>query len=54
LREKDRLGRKKPFGKPRRSWENNVKMALRDVGREGMDWIDLVQDWDSGGHLCMR
>jgi hypothetical protein len=35
---------KKPFGKPRRRWEDNMKMALQEVGRGGMDWIDLDQD----------
>ena len=33
---------KRPLGRPRRSWENNVKMGLQDVGWGGMDWIDLA------------
>ena len=35
---------KRPLGRPRRIWEDNIKMDLQEVGREGMDWIDLAQD----------
>ena len=38
--------RKRPLGRPRRGWEDNIKMNLQDVGCVGMDWIDLVQDRD--------
>jgi hypothetical protein len=37
---------KKPLGRPRRRWENNIKMDLREIGWGGMDWIDLAQDRD--------
>ena len=37
---------KKPLGKPRRRWEDNIKMDLQEVGCEGMDWVDLVKDRD--------
>ena len=37
---------KRPLGKPRLRWEDNIKMDLREVGRGGMDWMDLVQDRD--------
>jgi hypothetical protein len=37
---------KRPLGKPRRRWEDNVKMDLREIGWGGMDWIDLAQDRD--------
>ena len=37
---------KRPLGRPRRRWEENIKMALQDVGCGGMDWIELVQDRD--------
>jgi hypothetical protein len=32
--------------RPRRRWEDNIKMDLREVGWVGMDWIDLAQDRD--------
>jgi hypothetical protein len=35
-----------PLGRPRHSWEDNIKMYLQDVGRGGMDWIDMAQDRD--------
>jgi hypothetical protein len=37
---------KRPFGRPRRRWENNIKMNLQEVGYGDMDWIDLAQDRD--------
>ena len=37
---------KKPLGRPRRRWEDNIKMDLKEVGCGGMDWIDLYQDRD--------
>ena len=33
-------------GRPRRRWEDNIKMALLEVGFEGMDGIDVPEDWD--------
>ena len=35
---------KRQFGRPRRRWEDNIKMDLQEVGCGGMDWIDMVQD----------
>jgi hypothetical protein len=35
-----------PLGRPRRRWEDNIKMDIREVGWEGMDWIELAQDRD--------
>ena len=35
---------KKSLGRPRRRWDDNDKMDLHEVGCEGMDWIDLVQE----------
>jgi hypothetical protein len=32
-----------PLGRPRRSWVNNIKMDLREIGGD-MNWIDLAQD----------
>jgi hypothetical protein len=37
---------KRPFGRPRRRWEDNNKMDLRKVGCGGIDWIELAQDRD--------
>jgi hypothetical protein len=38
---------KRPLGKPRRRWEDNIKMDLQEVVFGGMDWIDLSQDRES-------
>jgi hypothetical protein len=38
--------RRRPLGRPRRRWEDNIKMDLREVGWAGMDWINLAQDRD--------
>jgi hypothetical protein len=35
---------KKPLGRPRRRWEGNIKMDLRETGIDGANWIQLVQD----------
>jgi hypothetical protein len=35
----------RPLGRPRRRWEDNIKMDLQAVGW-GMDWIELAQDRD--------
>jgi hypothetical protein len=37
---------KRPLGRPRRRWEDNIRMDLQGVGGMGMDWIGLVQDRD--------
>jgi hypothetical protein len=36
----------KPQGRPRRRWVDNIKMDLREIAWDGMDWIDLAQDKD--------
>jgi len=38
---------KRPLGRPRRRWENNIRMGLQEVGCGYMDWIGLAQGWDS-------
>jgi len=35
---------KRPLGRPRLRWEDNIKMDLQEVGCGGMDWIQLAQD----------
>jgi hypothetical protein len=37
---------KGPLGRPRRRWVDNIKPDLRDIGWDGMDWIDLPQNRD--------
>ncbi|KAJ4445945.1 hypothetical protein ANN_12631 [Periplaneta americana] len=37
---------KSPLRRPRRRWEDNIKMDLREVGYDGRDWINLAQDRD--------
>jgi hypothetical protein len=37
---------KRPLGRPRRRWVDNIKMDLREIGWDRTDWIDLVQDRD--------
>jgi hypothetical protein len=35
---------KRPLRRSRHRWENNIKMDLQEVEREGVDWIELAQD----------
>jgi hypothetical protein len=37
---------KRPLGRPRRRWVNNIKMDLLEIGWSGVDWIGLAQDMD--------
>jgi hypothetical protein len=37
---------KRPLGRPRCSWEDNINVDLQEVGCRGMDWIELAQDRD--------
>jgi hypothetical protein len=37
---------KRSLGRPRRRWVHNIKMDLREIGWDGMDWINLDQDRD--------
>ena len=41
---------KRPLGRPRRRWEDNIKMDLQGVGGGG-DWMELVRIGTGGGHL---
>jgi len=37
---------KRPLGRPRRRWEDNIKMDLQEVGGEFENWMELAQDRD--------
>jgi hypothetical protein len=37
---------KRPLGRPKRRWVDNIKMDLREIGWDDMDWIDLAQNRD--------
>jgi hypothetical protein len=37
---------KGPLGRPRRRWEDGIRMDLREIGLGGVDWIQLAQDGD--------
>jgi hypothetical protein len=37
---------KRSLGRPRRRWEDNIRMDLQEVGCGGMDWVGLAQDRD--------
>jgi len=37
---------KRPLGRPRRRWEDSIKIDLQELGCGGMDWIELAQDKD--------
>jgi hypothetical protein len=41
-----KLEGRRPLGRPRRRWVNNIKMDFREIGWDGMGWIDLTQDRD--------
>jgi hypothetical protein len=37
---------KRPLGRPRRRWVDNIKIDHKEIGWDGMDWIDLAQERD--------
>jgi hypothetical protein len=37
---------KRPLGRPRRRWVDNIKIDLGEIGWDGNDWVDLAQDRD--------
>jgi hypothetical protein len=37
---------KRPLGSPIRRWVDNIKMVLREIGCDGIDWLELAQDRD--------
>ena len=40
------------LGRPRRRWEDNIKVVLQEVGNGGTDWIELAQDRNSCRRTC--
>jgi len=45
---------RRPLGRPRHRWKDNIKMDHQETGCEGMDWIELAQDMDRWRVLWMR
>jgi hypothetical protein len=39
---------KRPLGRPRRRWVDNIKMDLSETGWDGMDWFDSIKCWGWG------
>jgi hypothetical protein len=39
-----KIRRKGPLGRPRRRWDDNLKVGLKKVGWEGVDWIYMAED----------
>jgi hypothetical protein len=37
---------RRPLGRPRRRWDDDIKMDLQEVGCGGVDWIELAKDMD--------
>jgi hypothetical protein len=49
-----KLEGKRPLGRPRRRWEDGIRMDLREIGLGGVDWIRLFQDRDRWRVLAPR
>ena len=43
---------KRPLGRPRRGWEDNIRMYLKEIGVNTRNWIDSLQDRDYGRDLA--
>jgi hypothetical protein len=37
---------KRPFGRPKRRWEDNIRMNLEDIGINAVNWVDSAQNRD--------
>jgi len=44
----------RPLGRPRRRWEDNIKIDLKEISWEVVHWIDLVQDTDNSWDLVNK
>jgi hypothetical protein len=52
-----KLGGERPLGRPRHRWENNIKLDLREIGINGVNWIWLAQDrvqWQAFVNMVMN
>ena len=38
------LAGKRPLGRPKRRWENNIRMDIKEIGINTRNWVDLTQD----------
>jgi len=45
------VGKVRPLGRPRRRWEDNIKVALQEAGCGSMEWINLADKRTVGGLL---
>ena len=45
---------KRPMGRPRRRWDNNIKMDFQEVGRGCVDWMELAQNRDRWRELVSK
>jgi hypothetical protein len=45
---------KRPLGRPSRGWVDNIKIDLREIGWNGVDWIDLAHDRDQWRALVVE
>jgi hypothetical protein len=48
---------KRPLGRPRRRWEDNIKIYLREIGFDGANWIRVAQDrvqWRAFGNTVIK
>jgi hypothetical protein len=43
---------KRPLGRPRRGWKDNIRMHVKEIVLEGLDWIYLTQRWNRWLVLC--
>jgi hypothetical protein len=41
----------RPLGRPKRRWEANIRLDLREIGWEVLNWIHLAEDTDHDGRL---
>jgi hypothetical protein len=43
---------KRPLGRPRRRWKDGIRMNVRDIGWEDVEWVQLAQDRGRWGGCC--